>query len=269
MCVSLRPASFTSTIVYAHATVFHGRSVHVLGYQNNAKSEVPGPNAMILPIPASAAMGPENAIDTRGFASLLKDYVESLTPGYRGDLSLPVCGAPPPARVQVFQRGSYAIVLASDASTGAIMAALESLPETKRPPIDRALFDAYLRWYPGWHLAICCFEGSVVAEPMLWWYEPMMPDALFLPGLDAHDGGVPDLDAEVKLDHAIIVGVESERSVSATLPAGVPEEVRPLLATRIGGWSHLSNRCPNGDWWMRPELMSLDRHPPPGALTSR
>jgi hypothetical protein len=279
MCVSLGPATFSSTILYAHATVFRGRPVHVLGYQNTAKSKVRGPNAMILPIPASVAMGPENAIDTRGFASVLKDYVQSLRgpSRSRGDLSdaNPVAAA----KVQVFECGSYSIVLASDASAAAITTAMQSLPEPKRPPIDRAMFDAYLRWYPGWHLAICCFEGHVVAEPMLWWYEPMTPDELFLPGLDAHDGGVPDLAARVKLDHAIVVGIgNSPGSVSATIPDGVPDEIRPLLATRIDGWFQLAGRCSNGDWWMRPEALERDhvkpvdprvRRPPPGFTADR
>jgi hypothetical protein len=270
MCVSLGPATFSSTIVYAHATVFRGRRVHVLGYQNNAKSKVRGPNAMILPIPASVAMGPENAIDTRGFASVLRDYVQSLRRARVRSIE-PVVKAPPTAGgVQVFERGSYAIVLASDASAAAMMTAMNSLPEAKRPPIDRAMFDAYLSWYPGWHLAICCFEGHVVAEPMLWWYEPMTPDELFLPGLDAHDGGVPDLAARVKLDHAIVVGIgNSPLSVSATLPVGVPAEIGPLLATRIDGWFHLAGRCPNGDWWMRPEALERDHIEPVDPLVRR
>lgn len=271
MCVSLRPATFSSTIVYAHATVFEGRRVHVLGYQNNAKSETPGPNAMILPIPASAAMGPDNAIDTRGFSALLKDYVEDL----RGVPRAIPCAVPRPGSVQVFQRGSYTIVLARDASTPAIMAAVDALPEAKRPTIDRALFDAYLRWYPGWHLALCCFEGSVEAEPMLWWYEPMNPEWLFLPGLDAHDGGVPRLDARVPLDHAIVVGVDDPRvGETVRAPRGwVPDSVRPLLATRIAGWPELHGYGNNGDWWLKPaateEIDPKVRRPPPGAVTSR
>jgi hypothetical protein len=278
MCVSLSPAQFSSTIVYAHATTFQSRRVHVLGYQNNAKSTAPGPNAMILPIPASAAMGPDNAIDTRGFPLLLKNYVNLLARPLRGHGPIP-CAAPPPASVQVFQRGSYTIVLARDASTAAIMTAVDALPAAKRPTIDRAMFDAYLRWYPGWHLAICCFEGHIVAEPMLWWYEPITPDELFLPGLDAHDGGVPDLAARVELDHAIVVGIEDPTlGIEANLPWGVPAHVVPLLATRIAGWTRLRSSYDNGDWWIRPAEMVRDhvqpadprlRRPPPGAVTSR
>jgi len=35
-------------------------------------------------------------------------------------------------------------------------------------------------------------SGYVDAEPLLWWYEPSDEENLFIPTMDAHDGGPPN-----------------------------------------------------------------------------
>ena len=59
----------------------------------------------------------------------------------------------------MFESGSYTVVLARDASVEAIVAALEHVPPTKRPAVHEELLTHYLRWYPGWALALCCTLG--------------------------------------------------------------------------------------------------------------
>lgn len=234
--------------------------MHVLGYQNTARSEVAGPNAMILPIPAP--LGPDNAIDMRPHAALLRRYVASLRPAG--------AGAPREASagrgIQVFERGSYAIVLARDAELASIDAAIAGLPEARRPSLAPELLDFYLRSYPGWHLAICCFSGEVEAEPMLWWYEPLHPHALFLPGVDAHDGGPPQRERLVALDHSLVIGRSSGEPVRVELP----RRIAALFATEIVGAVDQRMVVSNGDWWVRHDqpLDPRARHWP-GETSSR
>lgn len=84
MCVAAAPARFTGTILYHglrnHAE--HGR-VHVLGYQNTAQNLAPGPNAMLLHLPA-AGMTRANFIDTSRCPRVLRDMVDTLRPVSRG-----------------------------------------------------------------------------------------------------------------------------------------------------------------------------------------
>lgn len=294
MCVSAAPAKFASTIVYGRAAEYRGQQVHVLGYQNVARNRAKGPNAMLLPIPSAAPMGPHNAIDARAFSDVLEAYrvaLRTMIPVYRG---IPSAGASErSAAVQVFDSGSYTVVLAHHAELGAIEAALAQVPAARRPSISSELIDAYRRWYPGWHLALCCFAAEGAGpEPMLWWYPPLDPARVFLPGLDAHDGGVPKLGVEVEVDHAVALGVsgnlpEFERTkgvqprwvqrcwapvAEVALPASLPSSLRELFPPGVAGTASMSGRLENGDWYLpaQPDVASLDaalgqRIPPPGA----
>jgi hypothetical protein len=282
MCVSAAPAKFASTIVYGRATELLRRPVHVLGYQNVAKNLADGPNAMILPIPSATPMGPDNALDARPFARILEGYrtaLYSLIPRSASPSRGPVaaCAAPPP--VQVFESGSYTVVLAHRAEIGAIEDALATVPEAKRPSISPALISIYQRWYSGWHIALCCFDASIGGpEPMIWQYQPLDPTHVFLPGLDAHDGGLPRLDDSVALDHAVALGVDSPspdpslRAAYVTLPSTVPAELAPLFPARVVGEASMTDRLANGDWYLPavPTNASLaaalkQRRRPPGA----
>jgi hypothetical protein len=280
MCVSTAPAKFASTIVYGRATEILGRPVHVLGYQNVAENLGKGPNAMILPIPSATSMGPDNAIDARPFARILEGYrkaLRSLIPVPRASRGpAPQAAAP---EVQVFESGSYTVVLAHRAELGSIEAALATVPEAKRPSLSPVLIGIYQRWYPGWHIALCCFDASVGGpEPMLWQYQPLDPMHVFLPGLDAHDGSLPRLNVSVTLDHAVALGVDSPsadpslRAAFVTLPAAMPANLAPLFPARVVGQAAMTNRLANGDWYLPavPTRASLaaalsQRRKPPGA----
>jgi hypothetical protein len=257
MCVTSAPARLASTIVFANRGTREGKPVHVLGYQNSAQNQAAGPNSMLLPIPSAAPMGPENMVDTRMFGSFLSDYAAALRPRTRGVTRGGGERSPTLSSVQVFERGSYTVVLARNADAAEITAALESVPPGKRPTISAELLDAYSTVYPGWHLALCCFDGSVGSEPLLWWYEPAFAE-LFLPGLDAHDGRAPRLDAHVVVDHSLIVGASSHRREvgysTVPVPRGVTrgvsdESIRGLFPSMITGIVDLRRAIPNGDWW--------------------
>ncbi|WP_437927876.1 hypothetical protein WMF37_01175 [Sorangium sp. So ce291] len=244
MCCTFSPARLSSTLLYAGDAQRNGLYVHVLAYQNTASTS--GPNAMILPIPATR-LGPENAVDTRPFRTFLEDIREATrVPAARG--YGPSFGAPRGSRPVVFDVGSYTVVLAE--SPRAVLAALGAVPEDKRPAINDRMLQAFEIYYPGWPVAVCCWNGDLQPEPLLWWYEPRFPEWLFAPALDAHDGDPPDLQAAVQVDHHLAFG-------SALRPEGQPVRYRddagsyrPLLPSSVRG-AELHVQMSNGDFWAR------------------
>lgn len=214
MCMTLQPSRMSGTILYGAETTHNDQLLHVMGYQNRAENLGSGPNAMILPIPSALPMGPENAIDLRACKNVLRDYEKTFVamgqPRSRGmkNFGPDSLGV---KKVQVFDSGSYTVVLASDAKY--IDSALSQVPVDRRPNPNPAIFEAYGKLYPGWHIAMCCYNGTVDAEPMLWQYQPLDPSHLWLPALDGHDGRAPNLTANVQRDHTVIVSlVNSPRS---------------------------------------------------------
>ena len=205
MCMSSSPAIFTNTSIYAAETKFQDKYVHVLGYQNMAQNLNNGPNAMILPLPSAEEMGPENMVDTRNFKSFFSDMKEAFTRRTRSmSFGTKSARLNYDSIAQVFDVGSYTVVLAKNAQ--AISEALERVPENKRPKLSESFLEGFKELYPNSHLAVCCWDGTVEAEPLLWWYEPLDKNNLFIPTMDAHDGNAPDLNAKVTMDHSIFVG---------------------------------------------------------------
>lgn len=243
MCCTVRAADLSNTKLYAGEAHRGDTYVHVMAYQNKAATK--GPNAMILPIPAATMLGPENVIDTRSFPHFLddiQDAVESsgfITFGGGGELS----------EAQVFDTGSYTVVLAERAS--AIARALDRVPEQKRPPLNPEILRAFEDLYAGWPLAVCCWDGTIQAEPLLWWYEPKMPDWLFAPALDAHDGGPPNTRVQVDVDHNIAFGLARHRKddPEVVYHDRIPTTVRELLPNSVVGTS-IDRTMQNGDFWL-------------------
>jgi hypothetical protein len=270
MCCTLEPARLSSTYLLAH-TLPDGRNV--IGYQNRATNQSRTPNAMILPFPSSRPMTRENCIDMSGCPKLFHDYGELLKPRSRGGdmmkgsrLLL--------ERAEVFDSGSYTVVLAADAR--AIPEALSQVPESKRPRLHPEMFEAFNVYYPGWSVALCCWNGEIEAEPMLWWYEPIAEfrDKHFLPGLDGHDGRIPDPARNVAVDHTLIVGAPSNtaRNNASALLERVSPEIRSFLPEHVWG-GELKQMMLNGDWalpkqgWTYDNMVERLRKPrekPPG-----
>ena len=197
---------------------------------------------MILPFPAMPkTMTQTNVVDTKNCRDILQDMADAVAPqsptnGWES-VSLSRSAAPPP-KIQVFHAaGIYTVVLAQDPRD--IPSALHQVPRSKRPILNPALFDAYARWYPEWTVALCCFNNrrAQLANPLLWWYQPMHPDRLFLPAVDCHTGDVPNLDAHVAVDHVIAVGSHrmsgGQRVIYRdTVPKPVAPYLRPTLIGR-------------------------------------
>lgn len=277
MCITFEAAELSNTKLYAGEAQRGDRYVHVIAYQNKAATK--GPNAMILPLPAAVMPGPENVIDTRGLARFLEDIHRATEivapPTKNASRSL---GALEEA--QVFDVGSYTVVLA--ASPLAIPEALASVSPDKRPPVNPGVLRAFEELYPGWPLAVCCWNGTFETEPLLWWYEPKMPDQLFAPALDAHDGQAPRTGANVRVDHHVAFGstlrpvgkevryrddvyipdgrsapswLAPYESASREVPPPRPVASTGLLPPRVRG-TRLKGKMPNGDFWLSTATLS-------------
>lgn len=236
MCITFGPAHLSSTLLYA-AEVFHdGRTVHVLGYQNSVENRASGPNAMILPFPSAEPMTSANILDTSGCPKILKDYADTLV-SRRRSRSFSDSDGLLSKGVQVFDSGHYTVVLADKPTE--IPRALGLVPKARRPEPNANVLAAFEQIYPGWPLALCCFDSGEMPkpDPLLWWYVPKRKDLLFLPALDAHDGNAPRLDAQVQVDHTIMVG--SHEGCRGGSPVrfkdDIPEKVQPFLVDQITG----------------------------------
>ena len=253
MCITLAPSKMSKTIVSCTETIHPetGRLIHVAGYQNKATS-LAGPNAMLLPFPSRVAMGPGNVLDTTQTKRLLNDYATAvqydgsrgMTKGFRSrSMSFD--------SIQVFEAGSFHVVLANNAAD--IPSAIRFVPANKRPKVNQALFDKYSELYPDadWQFALCCWDGSVDAEPMLWWYEPKDSSHLFFPALDAHDGLPPKLGARVQVDHTLVVG-STINGMCSPIPVmfrdTIPETLKPYVARHVAGTIIGDTYLQNGDW---------------------
>lgn len=303
MCVSLRPARFSKTKGFAGEVTIGGVLYHLCGYGNRAASgtaphrrtlgspvrrgsrgrsfgwnspvteSTEGGNAMLLHFPAiPGTMNQDSVIDTASAPNFLKDMEKAILPPVsRGGLRRGgTLGKGLPDSVQIFEHDIYTVVLASRPED--IPAALAHVPANKRPQLNEAIFSAYAKWYPGWTFALCCFNNADEAEakPLLWKYRPARPEFLFFPGMDAHDGGVPDLNADVDVDHAIMVS-------SDKMAAGAGSEVyytdhpsaalRSLLPTHVVGEVY-NTRLRQGDFLflvddVRKGVYNMQRELPP------
>ena len=239
MCITFGPAHLSSTLLYAAEVIHDGRIVHVLGYQNSAKNLAPGPNAMILPFPTAEPMTSANILDTSQCPNILLDYAASLK--QRSDRRSRGLGEMTKG-VQVFDSGNFTVVLA-DRPTD-IPKALQLVPEARRPEPNTNVLAAFERIYPGWPIALCCFNTREMAkpDPLLWWYVPKNKDQLFMPALDAHDGGPPKLDAMVDVDHTVMVGSYEGIAQDTDYPYPevnfkdrIPMDVGAFLVNRVVG----------------------------------
>lgn len=243
MCCSVSPdvkVHFSNTILYgAEAVNLEGETVHVLGYQNRVQNDIGdifsgvglkdvlgnlwrsfsrnilktvgysnSGNAMILPFPAiPLTMSQKNIIDTEKIPNVLKDLADTVKQPISKSFYSPRQGKGKDKTIQIFEAaGIYTVILATNAL--AIPDAINQIPKEKRPKLNPKLFEMYAEWYPDWTIALCCFNNQEIKDalPMIWWYEPMFPEQLFLPALDNHTGNVPKLNEKVFVDHTITAG---------------------------------------------------------------
>jgi hypothetical protein len=260
MCCTASPARLSNTLIYAGTAHKNGKDIHVLAYQNVADNDAPGPNAMVLPFPSAEPMDEKNILDTRDFKGFLKDITNASKVQTRS-LGFSLNGGTKSAKsAKVFDVGSYTIVLAESANQ--IPEALTRVPENKRPLISDEFLVGYAKMYPDQPIAVCCWDGHLKAEPLLWWYVPRDKDTLFIPTMDAHDGKAPDLNARVDADHIISVGSALEQKVGkhnrVLYRDGLPKEAMGLLPSHVYGMQ-LDQMVKNGDMFVDANRLGHER----------
>ncbi len=241
--VVAKPASGKRRAAGATTPPFNSIAPRVPGNWTFEDAETPkapaSGNALILPIPDE--LNNIKALNTETCPNFLKDIRKALAGpasfGIDGSRSVGK-GRGIDAPVRIIQVGIYTVVLS--ASARAISKALRgAVAADKRPEIGQDLLDAYEEWYPGWALAVCCFNNTEAkrADPLLFSFEPSKqedPDTFFIPMLDAHDGNRPDLTAEVDVDHTVFVSCAdisgesvyySDQSIASGVAAQLPQSV--------------------------------------------
>jgi hypothetical protein len=245
-------AEFSGTIAYCGRRLHpeHGW-IEVLGYQNTAVNLATGPNAMLLHLPARSATSRQFLPASR-CDRVLRDMADAVRPGAGGRSTdgTDWMGAATMSQVEVFQHDIYTVVLAQDAAH--IPAALERVEPRKRPALNHGLITFYADLFPGYPIALCCFDNADAAEakPLLLWYEPLEHDRLILPAIDCHTGAVPDLGADVHADHWILLGSDDAGDDWGE-PVSYHKQMRrkllDFLPPRVTG-THSAQSLPNGDF---------------------
>lgn len=252
MCCTFTESEMSDTKLYVGEAQRDGKLVHVLAYQNSAVSS--GPNAMVIPFPTNTKMGQDNIIDTSEFKNFLKnitDASQQLTKGFnRRSLGSRGDSYDADSLAEVFDVGSYTVILAERVDQ--IPEAVKRVPVEKRPKVSTAFLRGYAALYPGQPVAICCWNGSIEAEPLLWWYEPKDAAALFIPTMDAHDGKAPVLGELVSTDHIISVGSAAKLAYghNVVYSQRIPEAVKSLLPKTVHG-HRLPSRLENADTFVK------------------
>jgi len=248
----------SDTLIYVGESHRLGRDIHVLAYQNIAINESSTPNAMIIPFPTSQTMTEENIINTTTFKNFLKDISNATKSTRRLTLGGPVCATLPTCQAKVFDIGSYTVVLASHVKY--VPEALLKVPKHKRPDIPIRFLFQYGKLYGHKPIAVCCWDGQIEAEPLLWWYEPINNKSLFIPTMDAHDGNPPNIDAIVKMDHIISAGSSNvPNGISVKYTDSIPEKIAEILPTKVHG-TKMDYQIKNGDSFIDLDLVRNKRY---------
>jgi hypothetical protein len=251
MCVSMGQAEFSGTTLYCGRLHHpeHGL-VHVVGYQNTAANLADGPNAMLLHLP-TYAMNRNNFLSVGHSSDVMKRMVDAVRPApvvTRGGMLW--MGSVPAGVVEIFEHDVYTVLLARDPR--AVPAALAEVPPHKRPELQGSLMEFYAERYPGYAIAVCCFDNAQAeqAKPLFLWYPPIDPDLLTLPALDCHTGDVPDLDSPVPVDHWVLFGTDAAPAGwgnPVKYGSGLPHRLREFLPDTVVG-DYFGGGLRNGDF---------------------
>jgi hypothetical protein len=150
-------------------------------------------------------------------------------------------------RVQIFKHDIYTIILAEDPV--AIPSALQKIEKRKRIAHNSELFQFYSKYFPKYPVALCCFDNADAARasPILLWYKPLHPDEFAAPAIDSHTGTVPDLSANVLVDHWVIFGCDEAFGREVMYRDNRSDDVKSFLPRRVVG-RQFSGKLPNGDF---------------------
>ena len=249
MCVTSAKAYLNNTVVggwdIQHPTYGYR---HVLAYQNAPKNLASGANCMLLHIPTTDDLVPSDLVDTSAYPNILYDLLELSKPHARG-LSM----SPEVPQNHVVEMGVYYVVLLNNFNQSALTAALNQIPELKRPVIAPALLDFYATSFSNYRLVLACFDNKDVqtASAIMVHYAPLFPDKIFFPLLEGHDGKVPHIGKNIKMHQQIIYGRHLQMvSLNNMYIHLLPEQLQPFLP-RYASYQSLDGEIlPNNDDWL-------------------
>lgn len=206
MCITTGSAFVSDTAVYGYvpAPDTDGVQRHIVGYQNQATSKS-GPNCMILNYAGfdlRLVDGPQHTRHmmerlTHGLFSVDDDYADTYLDGSYD--------------VAVEEYGAYTVLVSQ--SPGAILETLQddAVPDSRRPEITprlRAMADFLKSSYPHDTFVLACFDHHVKPEhPIVVSYVPRQPEFITVPGLDGHDGKVPEVGGAVYRNFKLVFGI--------------------------------------------------------------
>lgn len=164
-------------------------------------------NALVMPF-LTSSFDSIQLVDTTSCPDLLKAIKKAVQPPQRktrrrrSDSDRTLGGAD---SVVIEEFDIYTIVRAESAL--AIFDAIQSVEARKRPDLNEELMAKLDEWY-GCSWAVCCFDEREEGEalPIAYRYKAKYPEIGVIYTMDGHDGKVPDVNAKVKLDHAVFAG---------------------------------------------------------------
>jgi hypothetical protein len=225
MCITVNKASLSSTKILS-LPLENGN--HFLSYSNNVQNKSGRPNAMILPIPGKVKQ--EWFYNTEPYKNFLNEIINKsrLQEDYWGHR---VRSASAKGKsLSYFELGMYHIALTDNFLE--LREFLLSLPDLERPDISEDLQKFFNEKYNGWSFVLCLFSSDkeIDAQPIALEYTPFNPGLIYYPTMDSHDGGAPNLNEQVQMDHTFIYEHTGPRNPkieyfmdSVDLKAQVPE----------------------------------------------
>lgn len=253
MCITVNHAALSNTKILS-IPLDNGN--HFISYSNKVKNLSGKPNAMILPIPGETDQSLFH--DTTKYKNFMEDIIKvcKLDEDYmgiryrsksKGILSF-----------DQFELGMYTVGLAKD--FGGVRDFLDSLPENKRPVVSEELKKFFEEKYKGWSFAVCCFDSdkTIDSQPIAFEYKPFNSGLIYYPTMDGHDGGAPNEDESVKVDHTFIYEhtghMEKGKFIKEFISLG--EEVPKFLQDKKYRSHPLRGHQKNGDTFISVEKLN-------------
>lgn len=224
MCITVNHADLSKTKILS-LPLENGN--HFIAYSNKVKNLSGKPNAMILPIPGETK--PEWFHNTESYKGFLDEITKKCD--YEQDyLGIRFRGLNSKG-FECFELGQYTIGLAKNFQ--GVREFLNQLSEDKQPEISEELKKFFEEKYAGWSFAVCVFDSdkTIDAQPIAFEYKPFSSKNIYFPTVDGHNGGAPNLDEMVHVDHTFIYehtgemleGSDKYEKKSVKLDAAVPE----------------------------------------------
>jgi hypothetical protein len=251
MCITSQRANLERTKIVS----FRKKDGNVfMAYSNSVENRHQGRNVMLLPIPGEVRS--EWFYDTTPYNNFMNQISsqtmvsEGLTYGER---TLGRSRGGMTKGINRTQVGQYDVLFSNEISE------LRDALLEAGVAVTAQLLNFFADHYKGYTIVACLFSSrdKIDAQPIALEYKPFSDTWIFIPTMDAHDGGVPRREP-VGVDHRIIVEdntrpLETPGNVEFSQP--VPDFIKEVNF----GTFYLERNYENGDLYVntttRPNLM--------------